>query len=164
LPGSERKKELVEALSLEIRNYQNRTDAFDEFAADFLGLNRTDIRCMDIVQQYRRITAGQLADEARLTTGAITTVLDRMERAGYLRRVRDTADRRKVLVELTPKAFEVAGEIWGPIGEEATAQLTKDYTEEQLIFLIEFLRGGRDFLDRHTARIRESGVAAHKRS
>jgi len=60
------------------------------------------IRFLDVLQEREPLTAGELAVEAGLTTGAVTTVLDRLERAGYALRVRDTHDRRRILVELTP--------------------------------------------------------------
>ena len=68
-----------------------------------LGLNRTDTRCLDIIERLDGVSAGRLASEAGLSTGAVTTVLDRLERAGYARRVPDPGDRRRVLVELTPR-------------------------------------------------------------
>jgi DNA-binding MarR family transcriptional regulator len=69
-----------------------------------------------------------------------------------VRRVRDTADRRRVLVELTDRARSRAWEVWGPIAAEAGRHLA-DYDEEQLRFIRDFLRGGREFLDRHRERV-----------
>ena len=77
-------------------------DIADQVMADDLGLNRTDTRCLDIIERLDGVSAGRLASEAGLSTGAVTTVLDRLERAGYARRVQDPGDRRRVLVELTP--------------------------------------------------------------
>ena len=76
-----------------------------------------------------------------------------MERAGYVRRVRDTVDRRRVLVELTDEARRRALEIWGPIAEEAVAGLER-YSDEELTLIVDFLRGGSEFLGRHLARIK----------
>ena len=73
------------------------------------------------------MTAGELDRESELSTGAITTLLDRLERAGYVRRVRDDVDRRRILVELTDEARHRAWEIWGRtprparVGSPATA-------------------------------------------
>jgi DNA-binding MarR family transcriptional regulator len=147
------KTEMIAEVGVEVRRHQNAQDAFDDAACAFLGINRTDGRCLDILDQHGQMTAGALAQESGLSTGAVTTLLDRLERAGYVRRVRDTADRRRVLVELTDLARSRAGEVWGPIAEEAGRDLAR-YDEEQLRFIRDFLRGGREFLDRHRERVR----------
>ena len=74
--------------------------AFDDATAERLGINRTDLDCTDIIERHGGITAGELAAEAGLTTGAVTAVIDRLERAGYARRVRDDEDRRRIKVEV----------------------------------------------------------------
>src|SRR5690242_15465290 len=79
-----------------VRANQSATDMFDEAVAQFLGINRTDGRCLDVIDRRGRVSAGQLANESGLTTGAVTVVIDRLERAGYVRRIRDELDRRKV--------------------------------------------------------------------
>jgi len=137
--------------------YQNAQDAFDDAASRVLGINRTDQRCMDIIDLNGSITAGQLASEAGLSTGAVTTVLDRMERAGLVRRVRDTQDRRRVLVELTDDARRRAWEIWGPIATEADGYYA-GYSEEQLSLLLDFLQRAQEFLARHRARVETMGA------
>src|SRR3954453_5669585 len=95
------RKSAEEELMVEVRAWQSDQDVFDEEAARYLGLNRTDLRVLDITDQRGQITAGELAREARLTPGAVTAVVDRLEKAGLMRRVRDESDRRRVLLELT---------------------------------------------------------------
>jgi DNA-binding MarR family transcriptional regulator len=148
----EEREALVQELFAEIRAYQTDQDVFDDAASARLGINRTDERCLDIVDRYGRVTAGQLAADARLSTGAVTTVLDRLERAGLVRRVRDTADRRRVLVELTDEARNRAWEIWGPIAEDAAKQMDR-FSDAELVFLREFLAASRELLARHLERI-----------
>src|SRR5262245_64788560 len=75
-----------------------RTAAYDEALADRLGLNPTDLRCLELVVAEPGITAGRLAERADLTTGAVTGVVDRLESAGFVRRQPDPADRRSVTV------------------------------------------------------------------
>src|ERR1700730_8582328 len=89
---SNRKRELFWQLMLEIRASQNATDRYDQAVADTLGLNRTDMRCLDILDRQGRLTAGQLAEQTGLTSGAVTTVIDRLEAAGHARRVGDNAE------------------------------------------------------------------------
>ena len=83
------KRKLFDELISEVRRSQNATDRFDQAVADAIGINRTDMRCLDVIQREGPVPAGRLAEETGLTTGAITTVLDRLERVGYARRVRD---------------------------------------------------------------------------
>ena len=98
-------------------------DIADQAVADYLGINRTDARCLDIIERLGGVTAGRLARESGLSTGAVTTVLDRLERAGYARRTSDPDDRRRVLVEMTPAAREANEELYRPLVEAATEQL-----------------------------------------
>ena len=89
-------------LGHEIRGWQADQEIFDGVVAELAGLNRTDWRCLDILGTRGPMNAGQLAEAARLTTGALTAVVDHLEAAGLVRRVRDTVDRRKVIIETTP--------------------------------------------------------------
>ncbi len=127
--------ELIDA----IRASQRATDLVDETAANYLGINRTDARALDVIEQYGPITAGKLAKELRLSTGAVTTLVDRLERAGYARRVRDAGDRRRVLVEATPALRRLAAKVYGTPAEAVRA--FDGYTDKDLELLIRFLRG-----------------------
>ena len=71
--------------------------------AEKMGLSATDHKALDLVRQAEgALTAGRIAELTALSTGAVTGVIDRLEKAGFVRRVRDRQDRRKVLVEITP--------------------------------------------------------------
>src|SRR5262245_9299298 len=113
--SSDEHKDLIRELNFEFRLYQAAMDQFEEQAARCLGIHRTDLRCLELVERSRQMTPGELAREMELTTGAVTSLLDRLERAGYTRRVRDKQDRRRVLVALTRKAQRHAAQIWGPM-------------------------------------------------
>lgn len=148
------KRKLAEELIRLVRANEAANDAFDEVACQKLGLNRTDLRCLNIVDNHEGpITAGRLAELSGLTTAAVTSVLDRLERSGYARRVRDQEDRRQVMVELTPLLAERAGPMWGPLGDEATARLSRMSVEE-LNVVIDFLRFGIELNQRHAERVR----------
>jgi DNA-binding MarR family transcriptional regulator len=85
-----------------------RTAAYDEALADRLGLNSTDLRCLELVLAEPGVTAGRLAELADLTTGAVTGVVDRLERSGFVRRQSDRADRRSVtIVPMEARAGEI---------------------------------------------------------
>ena len=146
------KSDLIDELVSEFRISGNQEDAFDNLAAERLGVNRTDLHCLNTIENSGGLTAGELAEEVGLTTGAVTGVVDRLERVGFARRVPDPDDRRRVKVEVTPKFYSRAGRIWGPLRADWEAALSGRYTAEQLERVIEFLRAttevGRKHLDR----------------
>jgi DNA-binding MarR family transcriptional regulator len=145
---------LLQAVAQAVVELQDATDAVDEAAAARLGVNRTDLRCLGILSARAPITAGELAAATGLTPGAFTIALDRLEGAGYARRTRQAADRRRVLVEPTPTARRAIAEIWDPIGQEAQAELAT-YSTTELRLLRDFLQRGIDLQLRHAARIRQ---------
>lgn len=127
--------------SAAIRSSQVATDVFDEALAAFLGINRTDGRCLDIIDRAGRVSAGQLAIESGLTTGAVTAVIDRLEGQGYVRRVRDQLDRRKVWVEVTDDTKAINAHIFG-IYEQISPRLMGRFSADQLRAILEFLEVG----------------------
>jgi len=133
------KHELIGELVAAVRASQTATELLDAAIADYLGVNDTDFRCLDILDQEGPMTAGRLAQRARLSPAAMTTLLDRLERRGLARRARDDDDRRRVLVEVTPKLRELGGELYGS-PEQASAML-HGYTEAELELLVGFMRG-----------------------
>jgi DNA-binding MarR family transcriptional regulator len=135
-----------------IRGWQTDQDIFDEAAATYAGINRTDFRCLDILDRGGRMTAGQLATSARLTSGAITAVVDRLEATGLVCRVRDAADRRRVLIEVVPDLLQRSMPIYGPIIKEGAATMAR-YSDEQLETILDFMEQGRDMLARNTTRV-----------
>jgi DNA-binding MarR family transcriptional regulator len=147
------KDELIREVIQLAREHQAANDAFDVVAYEKLGINRTDGRCLDILENQGPMTAGRLAELSGLTTAAVTAVLDRLEKAGYARRVRDQKDRRQVIVELTPLLAERGAKIWGPLGKEAVAEIGR-LSAEQLKLVMEFFRRGRDVNRRHIERVR----------
>jgi DNA-binding MarR family transcriptional regulator len=149
------KKELMGELISEFRAAGNQDSAFDNLAAEKLGLNRTDLHCINIIENSGGLTAGELAKEAGPTTGAVTGVVDRLERAGYARRVSDPADRRRVKVEVTPRFYARADKIWGPMASDWTSRLARRFTAEELERVIEFLRATSELSREHLERLRE---------
>src|SRR6476469_9035610 len=109
------KRDLIEGLIAAFRASGNQDSAFDNLAADRLGVNRTDLHCLKAIENAGGLTAGELATEVGLTSGAVTGVIDRLERATFARRVPDPADRRRVKVEVTPEFYARAERIWAPL-------------------------------------------------
>ncbi len=145
--------ELIREFHAAIRASQTATDLFDHAVADYVGLDRTAYRCLDILDQEGPMTAGQLAERARLSPGAMTALLDRLEKRGFARRTRDTKDRRRVLVEVTPELRQMAAQLYGTPDEGAHALAA--YTNEQLEFLIGFLRGNAAYQEERMRRLEE---------
>lgn len=147
--------QLYAELGDEVRANQRATDTVDELLAESLGINRTDARCMDILDQHGRMSAGDLAEVSRLTTGAITAVIDRLERAGLARRVPDPSDRRRVLVEPTEKALEFANELMVEPMRALYMPMAERYSDDDLRLILDFTRRGRELQERHAAWLRE---------
>ncbi|MFD1942833.1 MarR family winged helix-turn-helix transcriptional regulator [Paradevosia shaoguanensis] len=138
-------------LTIAVRENQAASDIFDEALSQFLGINRTDGRCVDIIDRFGRITAGQLAAESGLTTGAVTVVIDRLEAAGYVQRLRDKDDRRKVWIETTEATRAIIERIFGhyaALGPNVLATFAPD----QVAAIVRFLEGG-SIIQRHMADI-----------
>jgi DNA-binding MarR family transcriptional regulator len=149
------KNELVNELIREFRASGNQDDAFDALAAEQLGVSETDLHCLNIIENSRALSAGELARESGLTAGAVTGVIDRLERAGFARRVFDPADRRRVRVEVTEAFYRSAERIWAPMAADWHATLTKRFTVEELELIIAFLRTTNQLGSQHLNRLRE---------
>ena len=121
-------------------------------AAAYLGINRTDARAVDVIDQHGRIAAGDLAGELRLSAGAVTTIVDRLERAGYARRVPDPDDRRRVLIETTPVVAEKSALIYGA-PEENFAAVAPGYTDEEADVLLRFQQMSQRWLEDRLERV-----------
>jgi DNA-binding MarR family transcriptional regulator len=140
-------------LSRAARTYQREVDVLDQALAEYLRVNRTDLRCLDLLVERPR-GARELADAAGLSPSATTTALDRLEQAGYVRRDRGEHDRRKLQVQVTPRLLELVAEALGDFAAEADAEAGR-YSGAEVDLLVGFLREGTDRRARHAARIRE---------
>jgi DNA-binding MarR family transcriptional regulator len=149
------KRRLVDELIREFRVNGNQDNAFDALAAERLGINETDLHCLNIIENGGGLTAGELAVQSGLTNGAITGVLDRLERVGFAQRVPDPGDRRRVHVEVTAAFYKRADRIWGPIAEDLQATLGKRFTIEELERMTDLLRITAEVGRRHLKRLRE---------
>jgi len=149
------KERLVRELLAAVRAARAAVDQLDEASCRALGINRTDGRCLDIVDQEGPVPAGRLAERSGLTPAAATAAIDRLERKGYLRRTPDSADRRRVLVELTGLARRRSAHIWGPLAAEATELF--DYSRDELEVLIGFHHRSRESDEARAAALRDGG-------
>lgn len=128
---------LLAALEDDFRQLSTATILFHQAIADRLGLNLTDHKCVSILAEGPA-TAGELAEKTGLTTGAITGVIDRLERAGFVRRTKDPGDRRRVIVEAFPERI---GEQIVPLFAsmaQASRKLCERYTTTELGVIHDF--------------------------
>jgi DNA-binding MarR family transcriptional regulator len=131
---------LLDSLEEQSRELSTRTVIFHHLIGERLGLNPTDHKCLDVIIRAKTpMTASQLAEETGLSTGAITGVVDRLEKAGYVKRKRDTNDRRLIFIKpLLDKAMIKLGPIFEPI-RKASMNLYSKYTDEELTTILDFI-------------------------
>jgi DNA-binding MarR family transcriptional regulator len=116
------------------------TVMFHARVAEQLGLSATDHKCLDLAARGGQpVTAGRIAELSGLSTGAVTGVIDRLERAGYVKRTRDPDDRRRVIVELVPENVARFGEYFEPIARVFRERLAS-YSDEQIAVLLDWIK------------------------
>ncbi|MGA8573661.1 MAG: MarR family transcriptional regulator [Desulfobaccales bacterium] len=150
---SNHRQGLITALSALIPAAQTETHAVDEAASIRLRINQTDLRCLGTILDLGPLSASKLAESVRLTRAAMTTALDRLEKAGFIRRLHDLHDRRGINVEATPAAQKAVREIWEPIRIDGLVFLEK-YSDEDLELLSQFFEEYCALQRDHTQRIR----------
>ena len=153
------KQELLKAVQEAGSRYGARFMLVHQAVAERLGLNIIDLRCLRLAQEAAEPTAGYLATITGLTTGTITGVLDRLEKARFVRRERDTEDRRKVMVKVLPGGAQKVERIMAPLSEDMNKAL-QDFTEEELKAVIRFFDVTSGAVARHLERIHEQMEAA----
>jgi len=131
--------------------------------ADRLGLNIIDLRCLRLAREAGDPTAGHLAKITGLTTGTITGVLDRLEKARFIRRERGTADRRKVTVKVLPSGVQEIERIMEPLSQDMNQSL-QDFTEDELKAVLKFFDVTAGAVSRHLERIHEEMRSKRKPS
>jgi DNA-binding MarR family transcriptional regulator len=154
-----KKAELIGELFAAVRANQLGTDKMDGTAARAMGVNRTDLRALDVVERLGPVAAGAIADVAGLTSGAVTAVIDRLTEKGYVRRVADPDDRRRVMIEKTEKLDDISGRLYGPLAERAIPLVDK-FSVAELEAIIRFLKLGTELVERRVAELNEEGRRA----
>lgn len=133
----EHRKTLMDKLQYLGQMSSTETALFHQTAASKCGVGITDMKTLSILIQEGAMTAGQIAQRLSLTTGAVTNVIDRLERKGMVRREKDPKDRRKVIVSVIPESLRTTANIYRSMGE-AFGSLLEGYSVEQLEFLIRY--------------------------
>ncbi len=136
---SAERKELTQKFDWEIRQLTTATVIAASAIAQQVGMNSSDLQCAELLVRMGPMTAGQLAELSGLTTGAITGVVDRLERAGWAQRVADPTDRRRVIIRALPQDSPAEAGLYHPY-TEAMSGLLADYNDQELGFILEFIR------------------------
>jgi DNA-binding MarR family transcriptional regulator len=129
--------------------------------AAIAGINSTDLECLDVIHTKGIASAGELAAATGLTTGAITSVIDRLERAGYVRREAHPSDRRKLLLRLQPAAMQKIAPLYAPLQKEMLSLWSK-YDDEQISLVTDFLKKSCQAAERQVAEL-QSRARANRR-
>jgi len=134
---------------------------FHQAIAEQFGMNATDFKCGDILSRTGPITAGELARLTGMDTGTLTTVIDRLEAAGFARRRRDPHDRRKVIVEPLPGRQHEVDQVFASLGL-TIGKLTAGYSPEEIALITGFLTRMVSAVEEETVRLREQAAATRK--
>ncbi|GAB2730850.1 MarR family winged helix-turn-helix transcriptional regulator [Kitasatospora kifunensis] len=145
--------DLLAELRAESRRYIASYVLFNQAVADHLGLHPTDVQCLNLLSlEPGPVTTGRIAELTGLTSGSATRLVDRLEKAGYLTRERDTHDRRRVLVQLVPAAMARFGELWRELSTDWDELFARD-SEQELKLLIRHMRRTTELSHRQIAKL-----------
>jgi DNA-binding MarR family transcriptional regulator len=136
---------------------------FSQAVAERVGINSSDLECLDIIVLRGTVTAGELAAATGLTTGAITGLIDRLEKAGFARRERDTEDRRRVLVRALPEVERRIAPLYASL-QRAMMALWSRYSAQELALIVDFLASSYPICCEETARLRGETAAPPARA
>ncbi len=134
----DKRNSLLHELDQAIGRMTGQSILLSASVAAVVGLNSTDLECLDVIRAKGVATAGDLATGTGLTTGAITSVIDRLEKAGYVRREPDPSDRRKVLLRLQPKSATIEA-LYAPLRTEMLS-LWSEYDDDQIALVVDFMQ------------------------
>src|SRR3954453_17277512 len=139
--------------ALLLRRLNVDLDAVGQRFADVHGLNRTDVRAlvaiMDAARRGEALTAGRLGEAVDLRSASVTALVDRLEKVGHVRRVRDPEDRRRVALEMSDSAMAAGAEHFGGLARDLTAAM-EDYTDDELAVVRRFLEDMTAVIMRHS--------------
>jgi DNA-binding MarR family transcriptional regulator len=123
------------------REFSTSVVLFQESIATRLGLNATDYRCLDVMLRKGQMTAKSLAEEVRLTTGAITSIVDHLERAGFVERLENPTDRRSVIIRPLVTHKELEKKLGDAMlsYRAAMSKLFGKYDSDQTAAIVDFL-------------------------
>ncbi len=132
---------MIERVAQATADFGTATVTVDAAAAEAFGVNRTDLRILDLLQRHPQLTAGGLAAAAGLSPAATTTAIQRLVAAGYLTRATDESDRRRAVLALTDAAKALSERVYGPLARAGRTELDQ-FTDAELALIGRFLQRG----------------------
>lgn len=151
-PESDYRQRLRDQLQFLGQMASTETALFHQKAAEHYDLGITDMKALSALIQEGDMTAGELAVRLSLTTGAVTNLLDRLERRGAVIRKNDPKDRRKVIVSADMKKMHSAGNIYESVGENFD-KLARGYTTKELEFLVKYYKQSLELTKQEIAKL-----------
>jgi DNA-binding MarR family transcriptional regulator len=149
------REEIIQAIIDKRRAMSTETIMFHQAVADTIGLHITDHKCLDLIRYYGAMPAGRLAELTGLTTAAVTGIIDRLEKAGYVRRANDPKDRRRTIVEpVKNRKLERKIEVIFTPFHEKMHKLLSSYSDSELAFLLDVLTKSLDDLHQELMKLR----------
>ena len=145
----------VNAVVRALRQVNIQGSAFGQTVAIRLGLSESDVEALGVLIDNGAATAGRLAERMSLSTGAVTRLIDRLEQSGYVRRVADPADRRRVVVEIVPEKLADIQPLLERVGRASTEEVAR-YTDAQLQLIGDFLGRMAELTRAEAAKVRET--------
>jgi len=144
-PNSADRAQRLQALETIMRQASGLAVVYSGVVADRLGISSKDLECLDVIVLKGRVTAGELATATGLTTGAITGLIDRLEKAGLARRERDEQDRRKVFVRALPRVETDVMPLYASL-QARMQKLMAELSDKDIERLLTFYSAARDVL------------------
>jgi DNA-binding MarR family transcriptional regulator len=148
--------ELVGGLVEEMPRYISAAVRFQVAVAHQLDMPVSDVHGLAALLESGPVGVTRLADLMGMTTSAVTRLVDRLERGGYVRREPDPADRRRILVHVVPERVARIADYYEPLNGRWQQQISR-YSDAELRFLLEFLRQGRQDAQAETLTLRSGG-------
>lgn len=133
--------EAIARLTTMLRRMGAASALHSQAVARRVGLSSVDLECLDMILLAGPVTAGQIMEHTKLTSGAVTGLIDRLAKKGYAERAADPHDRRKVIVRIVPEAIRPLMELFGPMAERSAA-LMRQYSAEELELIAGFIEKG----------------------
>jgi DNA-binding MarR family transcriptional regulator len=150
---------LLEQLDQAQRQVGGQSVLLSESLAEQIGMHPSDLEALGFLFDEGAVPAGRLAEVTGLTTGAVTRMIDRLERSGYVRREPDPRDRRRVIVRLVPERLQELVAYYEPL-TQAAHELYARYTDAELTLILDFLRRSYEVGVQETVRIRSAAPSA----
>ncbi len=149
---SARRAEMLAALMNAGRAYSTAAVMLHGAVAERLALSATDLKALDLLQRVGPLAAGEIAAHTGLATASVTSLIDRLEKKRFARRLRDRSDRRRVVVTLTPDVERTIAPYFGSLNRRMLARFQR-YNEEQIALIEEFLKSGADEMREEVAKV-----------